>query len=74
MTQRTRKLVGAVALLVFLSVYALLAMLAAVVLQVNGSRVVELVYYVVAGLLWVIPAGLLVTWMQRPDAPPDGTR
>lgn len=76
MTQRTRKLVGAVALLVFLSVYALLAMLAAVVLQVNGSRIAELVYYVVAGLAWVVPAGLLITWMQRPDpaAPGDGGR
>lgn len=73
MTQRKRKLVGAVVLLVFLSLYALLAMLAAVVLQVNGSRVVELAYYIVAGLAWVVPAGLLVTWMQRPDpAPGDG--
>ncbi|MHA1133725.1 MAG: DUF2842 domain-containing protein [Alphaproteobacteria bacterium] len=24
-------------------------------------------YFLVAGLLWVIPAGLLIRWMQRPD-------
>lgn len=67
MTQRTRKLAGTILLLLFLSVYALIAMLVAVVLQVNASKTVELIYYVVAGLLWVLPAGALVTWMQRPD-------
>lgn len=67
MTQRTRKLVGTVVLLVFLTLYALLAMAAAMVLQVNATKIVELAYYIVAGLAWVIPAGMIVTWMQRPD-------
>jgi hypothetical protein len=68
MTIRTRKLVGAVALIVFLAIYALAAMMAAIVLQVNASKVVELIYYPVAGLLWVLPAMWLIKWMQRPDA------
>lgn len=67
MTIRTRKFVGAVLLLVFLAVYALAAMLVAVALQVNGSKMAEMVYYVVAGLLWVLPAGWLIRWMQKPD-------
>lgn len=67
MTMRTRKLVGAVLLLLFLSAYALVAMLVAVALQVNGSKVAELIYYVVAGLLWVVPAGWLIKWMQKSD-------
>jgi hypothetical protein len=68
MTLRTRKLVGAIALIVFLAIYALAAMMAAIVLQVNASKVVELIYYPVAGLLWVLPAMWLIKWMQRPDA------
>ena len=68
MTLRTRKLVGAIVLILFLAVYALAAMMAAIVLQVSASKVVELVYYPVAGLLWVPPAMWLVKWMQRPDA------
>jgi hypothetical protein len=68
MTIRTRKLVGAIALLVFLTIYALAAMMAAIVLQVNASKLVELIYYPVAGLLWVLPAMWLIKWMQRPDA------
>ncbi len=69
MTIRTRKLIGTVLLLVFLAVYAFLAMLVAVVIQVNGSKLAELLFYVVGGLAWVVPAALLVRWMQKPDAP-----
>jgi uncharacterized membrane protein len=68
MTQRKRKLIGTIALLLLVGVYAVLAVAVAVVLQVrNVSKFVELAYYVVAGLLWVIPAGGLISWMQRPD-------
>lgn len=69
MTARTRKLIGAVVLLVWVVVYALLAMVVAVILQVNGGIVTEVAYYFVAGLAWVPPAMLVVSWMQRPDAP-----
>ena len=69
MKQRQRKLVGTIALIVFVAIYALLAMMAAIVMQVRAAgNVAEFVYYVVAGLLWVLPAGLLIKWMQRPDA------
>ena len=69
MRQRQRKLVGTIALLVLITIYAFIALAVAVVLQVqNANKVVELIYYVVAGLLWVLPAGLLISWMQRPDS------
>ena len=67
MTQRTRKLIGAVALLVLVIVYALAAMAVAIVLQVNASKWAELAYYVVAGLAWVVPAGAIISWMSKPD-------
>lgn len=65
MNVRARKLAGAVLLLLFLGGYALVAMMIAAVLQVNSSKTVELVFYVAAGLLWVIPAGLLIRWAER---------
>jgi hypothetical protein len=69
MRQRQRKLVGTIALLVLITIYAFITLAVAVVLQVqNANKVVELIYYVVAGLLWVLPAGLLISWMQRPDS------
>ena len=69
MTQRKRKLAGAVALLLLISVYAMLALAIAIVLQVHeASKLAELAYYVVAGLLWVLPAGVIISWMQKPEA------
>jgi len=68
MTIRMRKLVGTIALLVLITVYALLALAVAIVLQVRqANHLVEVIYYVVAGLLWVLPAGLIVKWMSAPD-------
>lgn len=69
MTIRTRKLVGTIVLLVFIIVYAFAAMLAAIVLQVNESKLVEVAYYVIAGLAWLPPAAWIIWWMQRPDPP-----
>jgi prepilin signal peptidase PulO-like enzyme (type II secretory pathway) len=65
-TQNSRKLTGAILLLIFIAVYALAAMMVAVVLQVNASKTVEFLYYIFAGLLWVLPAGWLIRWMQTP--------
>ena len=69
MTQRKRKLIGTIALLALIMVYAMLALAVAIVLQVrDANKIAELIYYVVAGLLWVVPAACLISWMQKPDA------
>lgn len=70
MTQRKRKLIGTVLLIVLITVYALLALAVAVVLQVRQANgFAEFAYYVLAGLLWVLPAGVLIKWMAKPDVP-----
>ncbi len=74
MNMRTRKLIGAVLLLILLTVYAFVALAVAVVLQVSESKWVEPAFYLIAGLAWVIPAGILVKWMVRPDEPSAAQR
>ena len=71
MHPRTRKLIGAIALLVLVTVYALLATGTAIVLQARGAgKLAEFVYYFAAGLAWIIPAGAIIWWMQKsPPAP-----
>jgi hypothetical protein len=69
MQVRTRKLIGTVALLVLVSVWGLLAMALAQSVLTNINGLVATIYYVVAGLGWVLPAMPLVSWMARPDAP-----
>jgi hypothetical protein len=67
MSIRARKLVGTVMILLFIAGYALAAMLIAAGLQVRfAGGWVELGYYIVAGLLWTLPVGWLIGWMQRP--------
>ena len=34
---------------------------------VRANGVIEALYYVVAGLGWVLPAMPLIRWMSRPD-------
>lgn len=65
MRMRTRKLLGTIALLVLVIVYSLAAMMVAIALQVNASKFVEILYYIIAGLAWVIPAGAIIWWMQK---------
>ena len=68
MSIRTSKLIGTVALLVLVSVWALLAMALAqsVLTDINGF--VAAIFYVVAGLGWVLPAMPLISWIAKPDA------
>jgi hypothetical protein len=66
---RTRKLVGTVALLLLVGVWALLAMAFAQFALRSASDLVAALYYVVAGMGWVLPAMPLVSWMVKPDAP-----
>ncbi|MGA7487628.1 MAG: DUF2842 domain-containing protein [Xanthobacteraceae bacterium] len=65
---RLRKLIGAVALIVLVVTWALVAMALAQAPAIKANGLVEAVYYVVAGLGWVLPAMPLIRWMSRPDA------
>lgn len=67
MTSRLRKLVGTVVLLVFLAVYVWLMTAIGSGRISEAPAVAQFAYFIAAGLVWVIPAGLLIRWMQRPD-------
>ena len=64
---RVRKLIGAILLIVLVATWALLAMALAQSPLVKANGVIEVIYYVVAGLGWVLPAMPLIRWMSRPD-------
>ena len=68
MAIRTRKLLGTIALLVLVAVWALLGMTVAQTPWLANSGLLQAAFYVVAGLGWVLPAMPIVSWMVRPDA------
>jgi hypothetical protein len=64
---RTRKLLGAVALLLLAVVWSLMGMTVAQTPWLAKSGFLQAIFYVVAGLGWVLPAMPLISWMSRPD-------
>jgi hypothetical protein len=67
MSVRTRKFIGAVALLTLVMTWGLLAMALAQSVLTNINGFVAAIYYVVAGMGWVLPAMPLISWMSRPE-------
>jgi hypothetical protein len=68
MPLRLRKFIGAILLITLVVTWALVAMALAQAPMIKANGVIEVIYYVVAGLAWVLPAMPLVRWMSRPDA------
>jgi hypothetical protein len=67
MPGRVRKLIGGAFLFVFVIVYALVAMVLGDMTVRHSPWYVQLPFFAVLGLAWVIPAGLVIRYMQRPD-------
>lgn len=67
MRKRTRKLIGALAMLVFVCVYALMAMALAQGRITEASTFWQTIWYAFLGLFWIVPLLPLIKWMERPD-------
>ena len=70
MRARIRKLIGTTILVIALPVYSLVIMATAGQLLASASILVMTVFFLVTGLIWVLPAMVLVGWMARPDPNP----
>ncbi len=70
MRRRQRKFVGTIVTIVFVIVYALVAMALAQARFVSGAPdLLQWLYYAVIGMGWVLPLMPLIRWMERPDEP-----
>jgi hypothetical protein len=66
MPVRVKKLIGPVLLVLLVAVYAVVATIVAVAQFSQSGPLVHLAYFFVSGLLWVLPAMLIVRWMILP--------
>ncbi|MTH95430.1 DUF2842 domain-containing protein [Roseibium sp. RKSG952] len=62
-----RKFIGMVALVVFVICYAFFAMVIGDMTLQTAPGWAVFTYFAVAGLAWVIPAGAIIWWMERPS-------
>ncbi len=74
MSIRLRKLIGAVALILLVTSWVLIAMALAQFPVIRANGVIETIYYVIAGLGWVLPAMPLVRWMSGGQTTEDRGR
>lgn len=66
MPPRLKKLIGTILLIVLVVVYALVATTVAVARLQESSWLVHLAFFLISGLLWVVPAMFIVSWMAKP--------
>jgi len=62
---RTRKLIGSIGLMAFVLAYMALAMEVTTVLLSGANGLVQAIGFATAGLLWIIPAGAIISWMAK---------
>jgi hypothetical protein len=68
MRKNQRKFVGAILMLSFVIVYALIAMALAQARPLQQAPgLVQALCYAVLGMAWVLPMMPLIKWMERPD-------
>lgn len=66
MPLRLRKLIGTVLLVLLVIVYAMVATIVAVAQLAESGPLVQFSFFLFSGLLWVLPAMLLIRWMAGP--------
>jgi hypothetical protein len=64
MGTRLRKLVGSLALIAFVLIYALVAMAVAQGRITEAPAWLQLVLYAALGLAWIVPAMAIIRWME----------
>lgn len=66
MPPRLRRLIGSILLVALVILYALVASAVAVARLPGTGALTHLAFFLFSGLLWVLPAMLIVSWMSKP--------
>ena len=67
MKLRTRKFLGIVLTIVWISAYALVAMTIGGIYMLGRGIWLELPFYIFAGLAWIPVEQVIIRWMSTPD-------
>ena len=68
MSQSVRKFIGMAAMLIYIPVYALIAMALAQGRITSAPTWIQTVAYIILGLIWVVPLLPLIKWMEHKGA------
>lgn len=65
MPVRLKKLIGTFVILALVVVYALVAVTVATYRLVGAPWWAQFLYFLLSGLLWIVPAMFVISWMAR---------
>ncbi|MGL4488398.1 MAG: DUF2842 domain-containing protein [Rhizobiaceae bacterium] len=65
MNPRLKTFIGSILLVAMMAIYALVAITVASARLAESSGLVHLAFFAITGLLWILPAMGLVSWMLR---------
>lgn len=65
---QSRKIIGLAGLMALLAVYCIICVFIAVQF-LPDSKLAELIFYPVAGVIWIFPAMKIIRWMQSDPEP-----
>lgn len=66
MPVRLKKFIGTILIIVLVSVYAVLATTIATLTLSQSPWYVHLLYFLLTGVLWILPAMFIIRWMAGP--------
>ena len=66
MTPRQRKFIGMVAIVAFLIIYCLIAMAIGGMVAVGLPMLLEISFFIIAGIAWLPVVMFIIRWMSRP--------
>ncbi|HTQ15107.1 MAG TPA: DUF2842 domain-containing protein [Rhizomicrobium sp.] len=70
MSPRVKKLIGMLLMLAWIALYAVVAAGFGALFLPRASWYGQLIYYALAGTLWIVPVGLMLPWMYREPKKP----
>ncbi|PZQ17831.1 MAG: DUF2842 domain-containing protein [Ancylobacter novellus] len=65
MPPRVKKLIGGIVLVIGVVLYALIVIMIGQLKLADAGRGAQLAFFAFFGLIWIVPAGLLIRWMER---------
>lgn len=65
MTRRTRKFFGMIIFVSWIIIYAAAGMTVGAAVVATASPWVQIVFFIITGAIWVVPAAVIIKWMEK---------
>ena len=65
MKKRSKKLIGSIIIILYLIIYALIAMKIGTEILNQSSAILQTVYYGISGIVWIIPVMIIMKKIEK---------